>query len=372
MYFTDDSLLPENQEPLIICVAPYGPAWLPGDYPEDIPVTFEAQVQKAVDCYNAGATLIHLHVRDPKTGHGSKNLQEFNDQIGRIRKAVPKLLIQVGGSISFAPPEGGAKAQWEGYDTRHMLAELNPKPDQITIAINTVQMNVTEIMTEDDVAGTSLADPKMFEAYREMVTDATPLFYVEHLKRLRAHDIQPNFMLSNVSQLETVERLIRRGLYMGPLNHNYVQIAGGSDGPNPINLVEHTRRSPHGSVLFAESIMKNVAPLNAIAIAMGIHVRVGIEDNIWRKKGEKMTSVQQIEQMVRIAKELGRPIATPEQAKAILKIGTWYKNPEETLFNLGLPPNRKGAQQGFLVYETDGKIREKASLAGAEHRLIGV
>jgi uncharacterized protein (DUF849 family) len=179
-------------------------------------------------------------------------------------------------------------------------------------------------------------------------------------------------MLSNVSQLETVERLIRRGLYMGPLNHNYVQIAGGSDGPNPINLVEHTRRSPHGSVLFAESIMKNVAPLNAIAIAMGIHVRVGIEDNIWRKKGEKMTSVQQIEQMVRIAKELGRPIATPEQAKAILKIGTWYKNPEETLFNLGLPPNRKGAQQGFLVYETDGKIREKASLAGAEHRLIGV
>ena len=85
-----------------------------------------------------------------------------------------------------------------------------------------------------------------------------------------------------------------------------------------------------------------------------------------------MTSVQQIEQAVRIAKELGRPIATPEQAKAILKIGTWYNSPDETLFNLGLPPNRKGDQQGFLVYETDGKIREKASLTGAEHRLIGV
>jgi hypothetical protein len=55
MYFTDDSLLPENQEPLIICVAPYGPAWLPGDYPEDIPLSWEAQVQKALDCYNAGA-----------------------------------------------------------------------------------------------------------------------------------------------------------------------------------------------------------------------------------------------------------------------------------------------------------------------------
>lgn len=44
----------------------------------------------------------------------------------------------------------------------------------------------------------------------------------------------------------------------------------------------------------------------------------------------------------------------------------------ETLFNLGLPPNRKSGQHGFMVYETDGKVREKASLTGAEHRLIGV
>jgi hypothetical protein len=52
MYFTDDSLLPENQDPLIITAAPYGPVWLPEDYPEDIAVTCEEQVQKAVDCYN--------------------------------------------------------------------------------------------------------------------------------------------------------------------------------------------------------------------------------------------------------------------------------------------------------------------------------
>jgi len=68
MYFTDDSLLPENQEPLIITAAPYGPRWLPADYPEDIAVSWDAQVQKAVDCYNAGASLLHIHVRDPKTG----------------------------------------------------------------------------------------------------------------------------------------------------------------------------------------------------------------------------------------------------------------------------------------------------------------
>ena len=74
--------------------------------PEDIPVTWEEQTQKAVDCYNAGATVLHLHVRDPKTGHGSKNFNEYADCIGRLRKAVPKMIIQIGGSISFAPHRG--------------------------------------------------------------------------------------------------------------------------------------------------------------------------------------------------------------------------------------------------------------------------
>ena len=64
MYFTDDSLLPENQAPLMITAAPYGPMWLPGDCtPEQkLPVTWDEQTQIAVDCYNAGATLLHIHV----------------------------------------------------------------------------------------------------------------------------------------------------------------------------------------------------------------------------------------------------------------------------------------------------------------------
>ncbi len=66
MHFLDNSLLPENQQKLVIQVAPYGPQWLPGDFPEDIPVSFADQVQKAVDCYNAGATMLHVHL--PRSG----------------------------------------------------------------------------------------------------------------------------------------------------------------------------------------------------------------------------------------------------------------------------------------------------------------
>ena len=116
----------------------------------------DEHVQKAVDCYNAGATVLHVHVRE-LDGHGSKRLSMFNELLARLRVAVPDMILQVGGSISFAPEGEGEIAKWLSDDTRHMLAELEPAPDQVTIAINTNQMNIVEQMCEADLAGTSLA-----------------------------------------------------------------------------------------------------------------------------------------------------------------------------------------------------------------------
>jgi len=344
MQFLDDSLLPENQQPLVIQVAPYGPEFLPGDS-DDIPVTMAEQVQKAVDCWNAGATVLHVHCREAD-GMGSKRLSMFNEMLARLRTAVPKMVLQVGGSISFAPEGDGADAKWLNDDTRHMLAALDPKPDQVTIAINTNQMNICELLGADDVAGTSLASPAYQAAYSEMTIPSGPAFVAEHLKRLQAAGIQPHFMLGDVGQLETVERLIRRGVYTGPLVLNHVMIGGGADGPNPVNLMEFIRRVPAGAVLTIEGLMRTVAPLNTMAIAMGLHVRVGIEDNLWGRKGERLTSVQQVEQMVRISRELYREVATGEQAKAIYQIGTQYKTADETLAKLGYAPNRRAGERG--------------------------
>ena len=353
MYYTDDSLYPENMQPLIITAAPFGPAWIPGDT-SDLPVTWKEQVQTAVDCYNAGATHLHVHVRNPATGRLSVDFDQFNYFIGLLREAVPQMILSVGGSISFAP-KGDKKAEWLDYDTRHMLTELDPKPDQVTIAIGTGMMDILQMFSEDDIQGTHLMDPKVQQAWAGLWADAGPAFYIEHLKRLRANGIQPYFMLGYVHQLEIVERLIRKGLYMGPLNHCLVAIGGGAAGRNPFDWMEYLRRSPQGSVLTWENVMRGVIPMTAMAVMLGIHVRVGIEDNIWRAKGERFTSVQQIEQMVRLAQAFGRKVATAEEARAIMKIGTWYNSPEETLFHLGLPPNRKEGEPGFLGWETTGK-----------------
>jgi uncharacterized protein (DUF849 family) len=347
MNFLDGSMYPEFQEKLVITVAPYGPEWMPSDFPEDIPVTMGDQIQKAVDCYNAGATVLHLHARE-LDGTGSKHLSKYNELIAGVRARVPDMIIQVGGSISFAPEGDGEAAKWLSDDTRHMLAELDPAPDQVTIAINTNQMNVVEQMLPQDLAGTSLGEEPLYTAYREMTIPAGPGWVEEHIRRLSEKGIQTHFQLANITQLETVERMMRRGACNVPLILTWVAIGGGFDAPNIYNLANFVRACPDGSVLTLESSMLNVLPLNMTAIAMGLHVRCGIEDNIWTQRHErKISSVEQIEQLVRISREFGRDVANAREAREIYKIGTFYKNADETLAANGFAPNRKPGHAGF-------------------------
>src|SRR5215218_10612573 len=340
MHFLDDSLFPENQEKLVITAAPYGPEWEPADFPEDIPLTMDQHVQQAVDCWEAGATVLHIHVRE-LDGKGSKRLSQFNELLRRLREAVPEMILQIGGSISFSPEGEDGDAKWLSDDTRHMLAELDPKPDQVTIAINTNQMNVMELITDEDAAGTSMGEPEYKHAYTEMYYESGPGFVQEHLKRLVAAGIQPHFMIGSIKDLETVERIVRQGQYMGPYVLNWVSIGGGHDGPNPRNLMEFINRVPQNAVLTVEGLMRHVYPLNAMGIAMGLHVRVGQEDNLWSRRGERATSVQQIEKMVKLSEELWRPVASADQAREIYKIGAFYSSVDETLEKNGWLPNRK-------------------------------
>jgi len=354
MYFTDGSLFPENMAPLVITAAPYGPSWLPGDA-ADIAVTWDEQVQAAVDCYNAGATMLHLHVRNPATGHMSTDIDHFNHMLDRLKKAVPKMIIQVGGSISFAPKGEGKKSEWLSYDTRHMLAELKPTPEVVTVAVGTCMMDLTQMWSADDIKGTHLEDPKKLAAWAGMFTDAGPAFYLEHLKRLKKNGIQPHFPLANVHQLEIVERLIRHGVYMGPLNIAITCYGGGGCGYNPFDWMEFIRRTPQGATATMWAGMRTNAVAQPLGIILGQHCRVGNEDNLWNAKRQRITTVQQVQAVVKLAEQFGRKVATAEDARQIMKIGVTYNSAEETLQNLGLPPNRKEGERGFMVWPTDGK-----------------
>ena len=241
-------------------------------------LTWDEQVQAAVDCYNAGATLLHIHVRDPKTGHISKDFQQYNDQIARLRQAVPKMILQMGGSISFAPAPG-EEAHAANYDTRHKLCTIKPAPDQITVMCGSTLYDQTAIHPLDAFEGTRFTDPAMAHAMANLVMDATPDFYLENIKRCVENGIQPYFALPHVHGLELVERLIRRGYYMGPVNGFFSTGAAGVCGVNPFDLMELVRRTPHGSCFTYQSTFRLTYPISMMMIALGQHTRAGIEEN---------------------------------------------------------------------------------------------
>ena len=96
-------------------------------------------------------------------------------------------------------------------------------------------------------------------AWAGMYTDAGPAFYLEHLKRLRENGIQPYFTLAHVHQLEIVERLIRHGAYMGPLNTNITTYGGGGCGHNPFDWMHWLQRQPQGAIVSFWAAMRVAA-----------------------------------------------------------------------------------------------------------------
>jgi uncharacterized protein (DUF849 family) len=371
-YFTDDSLLPENMPPLIITAAPYGAPWMPSDAaPGYIPVSWDEQVQAAVDCYNAGARILHIHVRDTKTGHISRNFDDYGYLIGLLRKAVPDMVLQLGGSISFTPDAGKSSSSFAGYDERHRMALITPKPDQITVSVGSTLYDLTALHTLDDsFAGTHLDNPPALQAMVNLVADATPAFYLEEIKVCVENGIQPYFALPHIHGLELVERLIRRGYYKGPVSGFFSTGGGGICGANPFDLMELVRRTPQGSCFTYQSTFRLTFAISMMMIALGQHTRAGIEDNLFGPvKGTHFTTVQMIEKQVSMANEISRPIATPEQTKQMLGLGVSYSTTEETLAKLGLPPNRHADQSGFLVLETDGTRREPVHAGSDGHPL---
>ena len=118
--------------------------------------------------------------------------------------------------------------------------------------------------------GWTAIEKHLFEeeaALAGMWVDAGPAFYLEHLKRLRKNRIQPYFVPGHVHQLELIERLIRAGVYMGPLNLAIAGYGGGTLGRNPFDWMEMVRRVPQGSVATFWSSMRGLISLSAMAFS---------------------------------------------------------------------------------------------------------
>ena len=267
---------------LMITAAICGAEVTKADNP-NLPVTPDELAQAAYECEQAGAAIIHLHVRD-KDGNPTQNEAVFKEAMEKMRAKGMKAIIQ--------PSTGGAV----GMSAEERMQPLNLRPEFATLSTGSVNFG-------DDVF---LNSPQYMETFAA---------------RMKEFGVKPEIEVFEVGMINNALRLVKKGLVDAPLHFDFVMgVPGGIPG-EPEDLLHLVHKIPAGSTWTVAGIGRYELPLATMAILMDGHVRVGFEDNIFYSKGVLAESnAQLVARIVRLAKELGREVATPDEARAILHL----------------------------------------------------
>ncbi len=268
--------------PLVITAAICGAEVTRDDTPH-LPITPEELALEACACRDAGAAIVHLHVRDPE-GRPTQDGAIFEDVAARIR-ARSDIIIQAstGGAVGMTPEE--------------RLDSLRCGPEMATLTCGTVNFG-------DGVFVNDWPLIKLFAA------------------RMSAQGVRPELEIFDAGHLATAARLAREGLVTGPLHYDFVLGIPGALPASVANLAWLAGMLPRGATWSVAGMGRDELPLAMAAIAMGGHVRVGFEDNIYYHKGRlAVSNAELVARVVRIAEELQRAPATPDEARALLGIG---------------------------------------------------
>ena len=269
-------------EKLIITAAICGAEAYKSDNP-NLPTTPEELAQEAYACYQAGASIIHLHVRD-ENDQPTQSKAIFAETIRLIKERCQEIIIQ--------PSTGGAVG---------MTALERQQPLELDVEMATL------------TCGTVNFGDGVFYNSPE---------YIEHFARLmKERNIKPEIEVFEVGMINNALRLVKKGLVSQPLHFDFVMgVPGGIPGTVK-NLVHMIDLIPEASTFTVAGIGRTELPLAAASIIMGGHVRVGFEDNLfYRYKQLAKSNAELVERVVRLANELERPVATPAEARRILNL----------------------------------------------------
>jgi 3-keto-5-aminohexanoate cleavage enzyme len=244
-------------------------------------------IKDAYDCYNAGAAIVHLHARD-KNGKGVGDPEIFSIINRGIRKKCDIVIQNTTGG-----PGIPIDKRLSVLDAEPEMASLNMGSIVFFTGKNKAELPFSNIRSE-------------IEAFAD-----------EMLKR----DIKPEMEVYNPSMFGEVDNLINKNLLKKPYYINFVLGVEGMGGYKGTakNFVVMQDSVPVDSIINVTGIGKWQMSVNVMAVISGFHTRVGLEDNVFYKKGELAESnAQLVERIVRIANEIGREIASPEEARKIL------------------------------------------------------
>ncbi len=247
-----------------------------------LPVTPEEIGMAAAECAQAGASMVHVHAR-LGDGTPTQDKEVYRQIISEIQKRC-NVIVQVstGGAVGMTPTE--------------RLAPLSLNPEMATLSMGSVNFG-------GDVFINHPADMEDF------------------LAATKQQGVKPEFEVFDTGMLTSLKRWLKKDLISSPLHIDYVLGIPGGMAATPEALMYLQAQLPEGASWTVAGIGAAQLPLGVLAIVLGGHVRVGFEDNVYYRKGELASSnAQLVARMARISRELDRPVATPDEARAMLGI----------------------------------------------------
>lgn len=263
---------------LIITIASNGESRRKKDNP-NIPITVEEVVEDVHACYKAGASIAHLHGRDPVTEDINWEPNYYCKVAEGIRSRCDIIMNYSTGGVTKDPFE--------------RLQSFAAKPEMCSLSGGSVNFTGNAFVNHPDVIW-------------------------EFARRAHKAGIKPNIEIFDYSHTVWARRIAESDVYDGPLSVDILMSKPGNVRFTPRDLLFYVEALPKGTLWHTIADGWDQTHMATMAIIMGGHVRVGIEDNNEYLPGQLSTNVQQVERIVRLAGELGREIATPQEALRML------------------------------------------------------
>lgn len=269
-------------EKLIITAAITG-SRMTRDVAPYIPITPDEIAQSAIECWDAGAAIVHIHVRDQKTGLGTQDLDVFRQVVEPLREKTDLLLCLT----------------TSGIPGRNLAIEERLKP-----------LELEPELASFDAGSINLGGSAFIN---------TPEFLEAAAKSMKEKGVKPELEIFDVGMMVTCLRMRDQGYLEEPLHFQFVLGTPWGSPATPksfLHLYEHLPEDATWSII---GIGKGHLPMAMMGLILGGHIRVGMEDNIYYERGVLAKSnAEFVERIVRIAKEYGRETATPREAREIL------------------------------------------------------
>ena len=280
---------------IVISAALTGAATMKSQNPA-VPYTPDEFAEESHRCVNEGAAVIHIHVRDPKTGLPTADIGKIRTTIEAVRDRCPGSIINMSSAIGYpATPEQRIAT----------IAAMDPE----MASLNTNSMNFANV------------NWKTGEILGEAVFPNTFAMLVEYAKVMREHRVKPEAEIYDFGGIYNVLLVRKQGIFEEPMHFQMVFGVAGGVPYDPFNFGRMRELLPEGASYSVCGVGPHQFAGGMTAAVNGGHIRVGLEDNIRMPDGELAKgSYEQVQWAVQVARLAGRGIATPDEARQIFHI----------------------------------------------------